>query len=303
MRLASFNVQNMRLRDRFLDGARDRDLPSDLGAAASLLDEYDRALTAEVLAQANADVVALQEVFDQATLDHFHDTHLAPRMRAPYPYRHCLPGNDGRGLDVAVMSRIRPLAVTSHADLTTLRAGLPPAKELDRNTPIFRRDCLEVALPGLTLFICHFKAPYPETDRTAEVRHLEALAVRQIIESRFDDSDKARWLILGDLNEARAGRNAVAPLRGRFSVDLMERLPEKDRWSYFGAIDDIYSAPDVMLASPALARAAPQACPEILRLGMSREASRHSGPRLDSVGQHRPHASDHALILIDLPDL
>ncbi|MBR9843261.1 MAG: endonuclease/exonuclease/phosphatase family protein, partial [Rhodobacteraceae bacterium] len=105
MRLVSFNVQNMRLRGSHLDGARDRDMPEDLGPAAPLLDDYDRKLTAKVLAEANADVIALQEVFDQKTLDHFHDAYLLPTGTAPYPHRICLPGNDGRGLDVALLSR------------------------------------------------------------------------------------------------------------------------------------------------------------------------------------------------------
>lgn len=303
MRLASFNVQNMRLRGHLLDGARDRDLPDDLGPAAQTLDDYDRALTAAVLAEADADVVALQEVFDQATLDHFHDTLLAPQMARPYPHRYCLPGNDGRGLDVAVMSRVKPIAVTSHADLTARRAGLTVPDAVDRDTPIFRRDCLEVTLPALTLFICHFKAPYPTTSRTAHVRHLEALAVRQIIESRFDNPDDAMWLILGDLNEARTGHTNIAPLRGQFSTDLMARLPEEDRWSYHGSASNFYTAPDVLLASRALAETMPNACPRLIRSGMSHEAERFEGMRLNTVGTHRPHASDHAAVVIDLPDL
>ena len=303
MRLASFNVQNMRLRGRHLDGARDRDLPADLGPAAAVLDGYDRALTADVLAETDADVIALQEVFDQATLDFFHDHVMIPRLPRPYPYRHCLPGNDGQGLDVAVMSRLRPLAVTSHADLTPRRAGLPVAAGLDPEAPIFRRDCLEVTLAPVTLFICHFKAPYPETSHTRQVRHLEALAVRQIIESRFDAPDQAMWLILGDLNEARRGHNCIAPLRGRFSVDLMARLPKEARWSYHGAPENLYSAPDVLLASPALAARFPEACPRLIRSGLGYEAERHAGPRLDTVGRHRPHASDHAAVEITFPGL
>ena len=303
MRLASFNVQNMRLRGSSLDGARDRDLPPDLGPAAETLDSYDRDLTAAVLAEVDADVVALQEIFDQATLDHFHDTQLAPHSTALYPYRHCLPGNDGRGLDVAVMSRIKPIAVTSHANLTPRRAGLSIPQAIDPDAPIFRRDCLEVTLPQLTLFICHFKAPYPATSRTNQVRHLEALALRQIIETRFPDPDTAMWLILGDLNEARKGHNNIAPLRGTFSVDLMERLPKEDRWSYHGTEEDFYAAPDVMLASLALAKLFPGARPHVIRSGLGYEASRYDGPRHDAVGTHRPHASDHAAVVIDLPDL
>ena len=307
MRLASFNVQNMRLRrgpsGPRLDGARDRDLPEDTGPAADQLDSYDRSLTAALLAAANADVVALQEVFDQDTLDHFHDAYLSETGCAPYPHRHCLPGNDGRGFDLALMSRIKPLAVISHADLTLRRAGLPVPDGVDPDAPILRRDCLEVALPGLSLFLCHLKAPYPDTTATTQTRHLEALAIRQIIETRFPDPQNALWLILGDLNEARAGHGASKPLRGSFSVDLSERLPEKDRWSYPGPTGDFYTASDVLLASPALAQRFPRATPTILRQGLGFEARRHTGARLDTVGTHRPHASDHGLVMIDLKGL
>ena len=175
MRLASFNVQNMRLRADHLDGARDRDMPEDLGPAAPLLDDYDRALTAAVIGETGADIIALQEVFDQPTLDHFHDTCLRDAGIAPYPYRICLPGNDGRGLDVALLSRIAPQAIQSHAHLTPAHLGLDAPEGLSPETPLFRRDCLEITFPALTLFICHFKAPYPDAAATWPVRHLEAL--------------------------------------------------------------------------------------------------------------------------------
>ena len=53
MRIATFNVQNLRLRkadgEAILDGARDGDVPEDAAAAASALDRTDRALTASAL--------------------------------------------------------------------------------------------------------------------------------------------------------------------------------------------------------------------------------------------------------------
>jgi exonuclease III len=86
MRIATFNVQNLRLRhpggeDR-LDGARDGDAAED-----AALDPVDRRLTAAVIRDMRADVVALQEVFDSETLDHFHDRVLVPGGVAPYPHR------------------------------------------------------------------------------------------------------------------------------------------------------------------------------------------------------------------------
>ena len=96
------------------------------------LDPLDRRLTAAVLRDVNADVVALQEVFDRESLDHFHDRFLLPTGTAPYPYRICLPGNDGRGNDVAVLSRIAPDAVESHVAVTPRELGIMVVPPLPR---------------------------------------------------------------------------------------------------------------------------------------------------------------------------
>ena len=309
MRLASFNVQSLRLRWRDgqprLDGARDGDLPADQGAAAEALDPEDRRLTAQVLARTDADVIALQEVFDIATLDHFHDRYLLAAGAAPYPYRHCLPGNDGRGLDVAVLSRLPLHEVVSHADATADSLGIDIPDGVARDLPLFRRDCLQVGVRQITLFICHFKAPYPDAAATWPVRRAEALALRRLIEMRFDDPAQALWLILGDLNEPREGYRdrepSIAPVLPPFTADLLDRLPEDDRWSWHAPFGPDTGCPDVMLASHALARTWPDACPRIIRSGLALEAGRPAGPRLPGVGQHRPHASDHAALVVDLP--
>src|SRR5262245_59520571 len=100
MRIATFNLQNLRLREGaggpHFDGARDEVMPlSKLSAEARALDVRDRALTARLIAEADADVLAVQEVFDQRSLDAFHELLLAP-LGARYPHRICVPGNDGR---------------------------------------------------------------------------------------------------------------------------------------------------------------------------------------------------------------
>jgi len=40
-----------------------------------------------------------------------------------------------------------------------------------------------------------------------------------------------------------------------------------------------------------------------VREGLGRESARYRGPRLAGVGTHRPHASDHAALAIDLEGL
>ncbi|MEZ5676506.1 MAG: endonuclease/exonuclease/phosphatase family protein [Thalassovita sp.] len=302
MKIATFNLQNLRLRGPHLDGARDADVPEDQGPEARALDSLDRRLSARVIRDADADVIALQEVFDQPTLDYFHDHYLLP-IGTRYPYRLCLPGNDGRGLDVAVMSRLPLLNPLSHAQDTPASLGLR-LPDMPSDQPVFRRDVLRVTVGALTLYICHLKAPYPETDRTWTIRRAEALALRHIVQ-RDQTDPRALWLILGDLNEPirSPSRPRVLSELETIATDLLTRLPHQDRWSWHNPHDHSYGHPDALLASPALARRFPDACPGILRQGMGLETHRNPGPHLPQVGHHRPHASDHAAVVIELPGL
>ncbi len=311
MRIVTFNVQNLRLRraagrPRF-DGARDLDTPGDDTPAAGALDLADRRLTAQVLAHAQADVIALQEVFDQETLDYFHD-HLLRAAGAPhYPHRLCRRGNDGGGRNLALLSRRPWASVQSHAQLMAADFGDSNPPGTAPETPVFRRDCLSVRLDALTLFLCHFKAPWPDPAAAWPVRALEARALRWLIDTRLGKDPQALWLIAGDLNEPSgpgAPGSALAPLvADGFAVDLMARMPDAARWTFHEPGNGRYGRPDALLASPALARRFPHARPTILREGLSQDAARHAGTRLQDVGKHRPHASDHAAVLIDLPGL
>ncbi len=302
MRIATFNLQNLRLRGSRLDGARDSDMPEDTAPGADALDEEDRRLGAQVIRDTQADVIALQEVFDMDTLDHFH-THFLEPLGVAYPHRLCIPGNDGRGLDVAVMSRHPLQHVKSHAAETpgTLGLHLPGQP---RDEPLFRRDVLRVTIGPLTLFICHLKAPYPETERTWSIRHAEAQALRHLIQRNCPEPDDL-WLILGDLNEPvrSPDRPRVITAIEEIAVDLLARLPQTDRWSWHNPHLHLYGRPDAMLASPALANRFPDTTPEIIREGMGLEAHRNPGPHLPQVGHHRPHASDHAAVVVDFPGL
>ncbi len=307
MRIATFNVQNMRLRQDAdgprLEGARDRD---DGSRPDRRLDTIDRELTAEIVARIDADILCLQEVYDLATLDHFHDAFLARRDLRPYPYRTCVPGNDGSGLNVAVMARIQPDCVVSHAAATAADLGLLDPDGVLHGGPVFRRDCLEVRFGGLTLFVCHLKAPYPDPRRAAKVRTLEARAIRRVIEASLKDPADDLWVVLGDLNTplgTDAGKdNALHALLDGFAIDLMARMPEGEAWTYAMPGTGEHLRPDGMLASPAVAKRASDAVPVIERRGMDTTMAHGAGYPLVEVGSPRPHASDHAAVWIDLPD-
>ncbi len=299
MRVATFNVQNLRLREdahgKRLDGARDRDsgLPED-----RRLDVMDRRLTAGIIARIDADILCLQEVFDLATLDHFHDAFLMRTGTRPYPHRICEQGNDGHGLNVAVMARTAPDRMTSHAQATAADLGIDDPGDLLHGGPVFRRDCLEVGFGALKLFVCHLKAPYPDRDRAAAIRALEAQAIRRVVEAALTDPTAHPWMILGDLNTPvgihPAMDEALRPLLDGFATDLMDRIPGAEDWTFAMPDTGERLRPDAMLASPALARRTAHSLPQVERRGMDSARA--------EIGSPRPHASDHAAIWIDLPD-
>jgi hypothetical protein len=229
-----------------------------------------------------------------------------PTGLRPYPHRICKPGNDGYGLNVAVMARIAPDDARSHAQLTASDLGLKDPDNVLRGGPVFRRDCLEVRFGALTLFVCHLKAPYPDQSRAAKIRGLEAKAIRRVIETSLEQPARQFWMILGDLNTptgADAGKDdALAPLLDGFGVDLMARIPDGEAWTYVMPDTGQHLRPDGMLASPALAEQAGDAMPRVERRGMDSSAAHGADFPLSEVGSPRPHASDHAAVWIDLPD-
>lgn len=309
MRLATFNLQNLRLRRRqgrhVLDGAVDQDF--DDRPRSIDQDITDRQLTAKIIAMAQADVVALQEVFDTETLEFFYDHFLLQAGSPPYPARICLPGNDGRGLEVAVLSKTKPVAVKSHAHLTGADFGLADLPEYLRDHRLLRRDCLELEFETFTLFVCHFKAPYPDRDKAHIVREAEARAVRSIVETRFPKSADERWMIVGDFNEPCTGNettsSALAPLKQGFSEDLLDRLARGTDWTFEVPDTHVHSRPDRIFLSPRFAQEYPEVIPQIVRTGMTRYLSETGSSTSIYEQQNQSHASDHALVYADFPGL
>lgn len=232
--------------------------------------------------------------------------------------------------------------MTSHAAVTYDEFGLhTPDLALLGAQPferIFRRDCLEIdiAVGGipLTIYALHLKSmsssrsDLPGREASMPVREAEAKAVRRIIENRFgrDHAANKRWVICGDLNDYRervmvAGdaysgyrfeavketRSAIDPLLADgFSVNVVERRPELDRWTLYhtrGPRERHLCQLDYILVSPLLARQNAQAVPEIVRRGQPYRTPFPPGQEVERyprVGWDRPKASDHCPVVIGL---
>ncbi|MCA8901001.1 MAG: endonuclease/exonuclease/phosphatase family protein [Hyphomonas sp.] len=278
----------------------------------NVLSEDDRTLTAEALAATQAEVCALQEVENLVTLTAF-DTRYLSRWEAPYSERVLLEGNDSRGIDVGILSRLPVSFFRSHARETYGSLGLRPPPRLSVNDYAFRRDCLEADIVKdgrvLTVFVCHFKSMHGGRRHTRLVRQAEARAVRLLIERRFEEPAKEDWIVLGDFNDyfeldgKHLRDHALGPLvDDDFSVDLVTHAIANpyDRWTHHYSGDDTYGALDHMFLSPALAAKNPRPEATIIRGGTPYRAQRYEGLRFPGVGWAEPKASDHCPLAASL---
>ncbi|WP_284180307.1 endonuclease/exonuclease/phosphatase family protein [Rhabdaerophilum sp. SD176] len=326
-------------------------------------------LTALALLATQADIIALQEVDSADALRSFRETYLKKlesphvartikaalardpgldgealrRLReqaiADVNYRHLsvIDGNDRRGIDIGLLSRVGWTSIRSHAATTfgkvevwpegisEIREGPPDSpRRLTRDDRVFKRDLIEAEFQidgrDFTLFCCHLKSMTGGREATRVIRQAEAEAIRTLIERRFESHRggpaAANWALIGDFNDYmeidgdRAPRDLMtgrpspggigALLDPGFAVNLVERRPAEDRWTAYHPPDDVYCQLDYILVSPALAEANPQAVPDIIRQGQPWRAARHDGPRFPRIGWDRPKSSDHCPVAVTL---
>jgi predicted extracellular nuclease len=258
LRLATFNIENLMTRfdfSGFRNGQKqDRvlklfDVESEgvyrqLEQARVIAATDDtRQMSALAIADADADIICLQEVDNMAALEAFEAGYLFRMMGNGYQRKYLVEGNDSRGIDVAVLMReqtrdgqpIEFRGITSHAGVTYAEFGLfnnrLEGSGLHPKDRIFKRDCLEVdlAIGGLplTLYVVHLKSmggPRDGVDgrhATMAVRQAEALAVRRIIETRFGAGQAAshNFVICGDMNDYQERVDVIGSRRSGYRFE------------------------------------------------------------------------------------
>lgn len=239
LKLASLNVRN--LFDGFDDPyTRDESTPEKPRAELERL--------AETIRDVNADVLALQEVESRGCLQRFLDKFLDDMG-----YRHVVlvEGNDPRGIDVGLVSRVPVGRVVSHAQLRFD----PEVQQAGTNR--FQRDllCVEIRPPGKENFhvwVVHLKSQSGPED-AEPIRLSEARQIRLLVERRCAEDAQARFVICGDFNDDFASP-AVQTIVGAKAPHLaapFDTIPRAERITY--SQDPHRSMIDFLFFSPALA--------------------------------------------------
>lgn len=263
LRLATFNVENLMTRFDFtgfrnqlrqdrvmkLFEIKDERAYEALEAARVVASTDDtRQLSALAIADADADILCLQEIDNMEALSAFEYGYLFRMVGNGYRQKYLVEGNDSRGIDVGVMMReetrdgqkIELVDIKSHAALTyrDLKPFVPglvsPNTDDDK---IFKRDCLELDLriggQPLTLYVVHFKSMSGNRDgldgrtSTMPIREAEAKAVRHIIENRFgrDRTAKMNFAICGDMNDYQERVDVIGSRRLGYRFEHRADLP------------------------------------------------------------------------------
>jgi predicted extracellular nuclease len=111
---------------------------------------------------------------------------------------------------------------------------------------------------------------------------------------------EGNYVVLGDLNDYPSSDTSLGSLLTHEGlVNVVNRLPETERWTHYFAGGDEYNQLDYLLLSASLA-SQNLSSPGIMRMGLPHRAERYSGQRFPNVGEDNPKASDHAPLFMDI---
>jgi len=226
IRIGTYNLKD------FFDAVDDPHHADDAFITADRLDAIS-----QVINSANCDILALQEVENLELLEWFNDTCLDE----PYPVVILEEGNDPRGIDVALLSRISIDSVTSYSDRVIY-------DDLNDRNYRFSRDLLTVTASDSegeqwVFMVTHLKSGIDEED--FRKRDLQVEEIREII---FEDDFMGNFrngnlVLMCDLN-AEPWSEVMDKLRGVPFSDPGRDYPYRETHRNGKVLDYILLSPD-----------------------------------------------------------
>ena len=207
----------------------------------------DLRLVATIIRDIDADVLALQEVENRGYLRRFLDV-----LLQDFGYRNVVhyEGNDERGIDVCLVSRVPIGPVTSYRHLQ-----FPDA---DGTLRRFQRDLLSVRVeptgsPPFDVWVVHLKSKGGD-DSQAAVRLAEAQKIRELLDERFAADPMSRIVVCGDFNDTfdSVPLQTIANSPSGRLVSFFDKIPPANRITYNR--EPHREMIDFILCSPAMAK-------------------------------------------------
>jgi endonuclease/exonuclease/phosphatase family metal-dependent hydrolase len=196
----------------------------------------------------NADVIALEEVENRGYLERFLEVFLKDMG---YQDVVLFEGNDRRGIDVALVSRIPIGPVESNRHCTF--PG-PDGKPIH-----FARDVIEVTVeptnaPSFEVWVVHLQSNSQGREYAEPIRLAEARQIRRMLDEDFQRDTKARIVLTGDFNDTWDSET-MKTIVGEGSTSMWSAASDHE-----GELPDTYnqgryhSMIDFVLCSPAMAK-------------------------------------------------
>ncbi len=247
----------------------DKDDPyhGDEKTATKLRKDLD--LLAQSIRQIDADVLVLQEVENRGYLELFNRA-----LLADLGYKHVVltEGNDRRGIDVAILSRVPVGPVISYRHLRF--------PDTNGNEMTFRRDLLHAIIEpeeGRPIHVLgvHLKSKFGGKKSDA-IRTGEARAIRGVLDDLFAADPESQILLCGDFNDTIDSRPLQTILgNGKTKLtSFYSDVPEKSRITYNK--EPYLSMIDFIFASPTMAKQYEKGSYDILAGGPSQTGSDHN---------------------------
>lgn len=219
---------------------------ADEGTPAKPRDEMER--VAATIRELNADVLAVQEVENRGYLERFVEVFL-PDMG----YREVVlvEGNDSRGIDVALLSRLPVGEVRSHQHVSFAGVGDRPSR--------FNRDVLAVTLEPrgaepFDVWVVHLKSNSGGREAAEPIRMGEARELRRMLDAELAADPAARILVVGDFNDTWESQT-MATIAGQSSSAMWSVAADHaDPAALTYNRGEFRSMIDFILCTPAMSR-------------------------------------------------
>jgi len=141
---------------------------------------------AEVLAKLDGDIVCVEEIENKRVLDDLAEV-LRSQHKLDYPFIVHREGPDHRGIDVALLSRARPVKT---------RWITPVEKQRD----VLIADFVAGG-KSFVIFVNHWKSRWGSQERSTRLRTAQAAAVRKEIDRLLEADPGSAVILAGDFND------------------------------------------------------------------------------------------------------